>query len=95
VDVTAWPATAVLDAFRRRALSPVEYLEALAVRIETLQPTVNALGDLYLDEAFDAARRAAARYAGRGSARALEGLPVVVKDETEVAGKRTTNGSLL
>lgn len=95
-EITSWSVTEVLDAFRTKQLSPVEYLDALIERIEVAQPQVNALGDTYFDEALVQARQAADRYAGRGERpRPLEGVPVVVKDETEVAGKRTTNGSLL
>lgn len=95
-EVHAWPAVRVLEAFRRKQVAPSEYLAVLAARIERWQPVVNCLGDVYLDEAFEAARRADDAYAGDGAAaRPLEGLPVVVKDETEYAGHRTTNGSLL
>lgn len=95
-DLLGWSAGDVLAAFRDRRLSPVEYLQALIARIEEVQPTVNCLGDTYFDEALDLARKAAQVYAtDPARARPLEGLPVVVKDETEVAGKRTTNGSLL
>ena len=74
----------------------MEYLEGLIAHIEVVQPTVNALGDTYFEDALGAARGAADRYAGRGeAARPLEGLPVIVKDETEIAGRRSTNGSLL
>jgi len=95
-DLTAWPAVDVLAAFRTRTLSPVEYLQALLDRIEAAQPSVNALGDVYANAAMRSAAQSAHRYAGKdGGPRPLDGLPVAVKDETEVAGRRTTNGSLL
>ncbi|HEY5656691.1 MAG TPA: amidase, partial [Myxococcota bacterium] len=95
-EVLGWPATRVLRAFRRLELSPLEYLEAILARIEQTQPVINALGDLYAEEALAAAAEATRRYAARaGDLRPLEGLPVAVKDETEIAGKRTTNASLL
>ena len=94
-DVTSWSARAVLAAFAERSLSPVEYLSELFAQIDRVQPEVNALGDQYRDDALGAARDAADRYvAGEPSGR-LDGLPLVVKDETEIAGRRTTNGSLL
>ena len=93
---TEWSATRVLQAFRRHELSPIDYLTLLVETIESTQPQVNALGDQYLDEAMAAAAVATKRYARpTGDPRPLEGLPVVVKDETEVAGRRSTNGSLL
>ena len=95
-EVHALSATQVLAAFARRELSPVEYLEALVRRAEEVEPQINAFGDTYFDEAVEAARRAEAVYGSPGRVpRPLEGLPVAVKDEAEIAGKRTTNGSLL
>ena len=93
-DEHTWSATHVLAAFRERDLSPVEYLESLIAQIERTQPLVNALGDTYFEQALASARAAAGHYVS-GTARPLEGLPVAIKDETEVAGQRTTNGSLL
>ncbi len=83
-----------LGLFRSRDLSPVEYLEALIARADVMGGTVNALTDTYFDEALAQARAATRAYA-TGDPRQLEGLPIAVKDEAEVAGKRTTNGSLL
>lgn len=95
-ELFTWSATEVLAAFRQHALTPTEYLESLLARLEEVGPSLNAVGDVYVDDARRAAASATQRYAGSGAApRALEGLPVVVKDESEVAGRRTTNGSLL
>jgi len=91
-DLHTLSATEVLGAFRDRTLSPVEFLESLITRYEHMQPLVNAFGDTHFDEARRLARAAEARY-GSGEARALEGLPVAVKDEADVGGQRTTNGS--
>ncbi|MCB2160347.1 MAG: amidase, partial [Rhodobacteraceae bacterium] len=41
------------------------------------------------------ARKAEARYAKGGRTRALEGLPVAIKDESYIKGKPTSNGSLI
>ena len=94
-DVIEWPATEVLTAFAARDLSPVEYLGELFSRIDEVQPSVNALGDQYRDDALAEARAAADRYANGQPNGRLDGLPTIVKDETEIAGRRTTNGSLL
>jgi Asp-tRNA(Asn)/Glu-tRNA(Gln) amidotransferase A subunit family amidase len=96
LELHALPATDVLAAFAERKLSPVEYLEALIQRADQIEPLVNAFGDTYYAEALDAARRAEIVYSSRsGEPRPLEGLPVAVKDEAAIGGKRTTYGSLL
>ena len=96
LELHALPATDVLSAFAERKLSPVEYLEALIRRANQIEPLVNAFGDTYYEEALDAARRAEIAYSSRsGAPRPLEGLPVAVKDEAAIGGKRTTYGSLL
>ena len=94
-DVVSWSAHAVLAAFGARTLSPVEYLGELFAQIDRVQPEVNALGDQYRDDALAGAREAEARYASGTPMGRVDGLPLIVKDETEIAGRRTTNGSLL
>lgn len=91
-----WSARSVLAAYADRSLSPVEYVDALIERCSLMQPVVNALGDTYFDEAREQARASAERYARRsGPVGVLDGLPIGVKDEAEIAGTRATNGSLL
>jgi aspartyl-tRNA(Asn)/glutamyl-tRNA(Gln) amidotransferase subunit A len=83
-----------LAGFRAHTLSPVELMEATIARAEATEPAVNAFTDRYWSEALDAARVAETRWA-RGQARALEGLPVAMKDELPIRGQRCTDGSLL
>ncbi|MBL6458935.1 amidase [Belnapia sp. T6] len=92
IQLTATEAVARL---RRREVSPLELVEAAAARIAEVEPAVNALPTLCLDRARDHARRL---MAGVGAERAgepgwLGGLPVTIKDLTDVAGVRTTYGS--
>ena len=65
--------------------------------IEAVDPMVNALPIRFFAAALAAAREAEARYSGRGglAPRPLEGLPVAVKDEVDVAGQPCTEGSLI
>jgi aspartyl-tRNA(Asn)/glutamyl-tRNA(Gln) amidotransferase subunit A len=86
-------ATEALRLFRSRELSPVELVSAVIERAEAVEPSVNAFADTFYDEALDAARAAEKRYL-TGDARPLEGLPVAVKEEAPMAGKRHTFGSL-
>ncbi|MEV6346461.1 amidase [Actinoplanes sp. NPDC051851] len=89
-------ATAVLRAFRERTLSPVEVYDAVVARADAVEPTVNALLERDHEDYRAAAITAGERYAGRGDApRALEGLPVVLKEEQPIAGRTLRLGSLL
>jgi amidase len=90
------PAREALQRFRARTLSPVELLDAVIARAQAVEPTVNALCHENFDAARAQAREAEARYAGRGAApRALEGLPVAIKEEEPIAGHPWTLGSLI
>ncbi len=89
------PAVEALALFRARRLSPVELLDAVIARAERVEPAINAFAFTYYDEARAAARRSEARYAKTGHRlRALEGLPIAVKNEMDLKGKVTDNGSL-
>src|SRR5438067_11451641 len=83
---------------RKREISPLELVEASAQRIAEVEPAVNALPTLCLDRAREHARRI---MQGGGESDAadeagwLAGLPISIKDLTDVAGVRTTYGSPL
>jgi aspartyl-tRNA(Asn)/glutamyl-tRNA(Gln) amidotransferase subunit A len=94
-DLHYLPATEALRLFRSRELSPVELVSAVIERAEAVEPVINAFAETFFDEAMAAARAAEARYAGNGAPpRPLDGLPVAVKEEAEIAGQRNTLGSL-
>ncbi|HJT38900.1 MAG TPA: amidase [Sphingobium sp.] len=93
-DLCYLSATRALEMFRTKALSPVELLDAQIKRTEAVNPAVNAVVMNYFDEAKEQARKAEQAYMN-GGARILEGLTLAVKDEHNIAGKITTNGSLL
>ncbi len=94
-SLTRIPATEAVALLRAGEVSPLELIDAAAARIEQVDPAVNALPTLCLDRARDHAkallrgeRREAAHERGW-----LAGLPVAIKDLTDVAGVRTTYGS--
>jgi Asp-tRNA(Asn)/Glu-tRNA(Gln) amidotransferase A subunit family amidase len=94
-DLHYLPAAEALRLFRARELSPVELVTAVIERAEAVEPVINAFAETFYEQALDQARAAEARYAGRGGQpRPLDGLPVAVKEEAEVAGQRNTLGSL-
>ena len=85
----------VLEMFRNRELSPMEYLESLIERIETQDQVINAVVDRRYDEARTEARAAEQRYLGRGDApRPLEGLCIAAKEEQPMKGRSWRQGSL-
>ena len=95
-EICYLPATEVLALYRKRKLSPVELTKALIARAEQVNPKVNCFADRYWEEAIAAAKRSEQRYMKRGAKTApLEGIPLAVKDSQRVAGKRTTQGSLI
>ena len=73
------------------ALSPLDCLDALERRIEAVNPKVNALVTL----CFDRARKHAHELMQRpiNERGVLAGLPVPIKDLTDVSGVRSTQGS--
>ncbi len=94
-EIAYLPATEVLAAFRREDLTPVDYLGVLLERIQDAAD-INAFAAVYTDDAMAEAERATEVYRARPEqARRLEGLPVAIKDETPVAGRVTTEGTLL
>ena len=91
-DLCYLSAVEVLQRFRDKELSPVEYLDALIARCEAVNPAINALTETYFDAARAQAKAAEQAYSD-GTARALEGLPVMIKDVHHWEGWRTTQGS--
>lgn len=87
-------ATELLEQYRRRALSPVEVVDAVLEQIERLDPVVRAFLTVTAEQARRQAIEAEYAYA-HGERRVLLGVPVSIKDVTPVAGVRWTSGSLL
>jgi aspartyl-tRNA(Asn)/glutamyl-tRNA(Gln) amidotransferase subunit A len=95
-DLAYLPATEALARFRERELSPVELVTAVIERAERVEPSIGAFCETRYEQALAAARAAELRYAGRGEApRALEGLPVALKEEHALAGEPLRLGSLV
>src|SRR5215472_10557894 len=97
-DLWRMSAVEAVTRLKKRELSPLDLVEASAGRIAEVDPAVNALPTLCLDRARDHARRimqGGAACEAAGEASWLAGLPVSIKDLTDVAGVRTTYGSPL
>jgi amidase len=79
-------ATALAEAVRRREVAPLELVEETLGRIETTEPRLNAFVTVCDEEA-----RAAAR--GELPDGPFRGVPIAIKDLTDVAGVPTTYSS--
>ncbi|MGB9074380.1 MAG: amidase [Terriglobales bacterium] len=78
---------------RDRSLSPVELTEDCLVRIEKLNPELNAFITVLAESALDQAHRAE-QEVQRGNYRGLlHGIPIGLKDILDTAGIRTTAAS--
>ncbi len=79
---------------KRRKVSPLELIDAAAARIEATNPKINAFVTLCYDRARAHAKRLMKKKpAGKLPPHYLYGLPIGVKDGTDVEGVRTTSGS--
>ena len=89
-------ATEARSLFRERKLSPVELLQAQLGRIEQLEPTINALSATRVEQALAQARAAEKVFSGApDTARPLEGIPTILKNEHSLVGMSVTQGSWL
>ena len=79
-------------ALQRRELSAAELAGQLLARIDDLNGPVNAIVELRADEALAEAAQADRRIAD-GTGRALEGVPITIKEAFDVAGLHTTWGN--
>lgn len=86
-------AVELLEAYRKKRISPVEVVRTLLERIEQINPKINAIVTLLGEEALAAAAEAERRYISGKETGLLEGVPVTIKDNVFTAGVRTTFGS--
>lgn len=89
------PATELAAAIRRKELSPVELTEDVLVRVDELNPSLNALVTITDDLAREQARAAEKLVMSGEELGLLHGVPYALKDFTPTKGIRTTFGSKL
>src|SRR5262245_60869746 len=77
------------QAVRERTLSAVELVQTCLDRIERLNPPLNAVTEVWAEEALEQA----GRMDERGAEGPLAGLPLLIKGNKDVAGKVTTYAS--
>ncbi|MGJ5180584.1 amidase [Bradyrhizobium oligotrophicum] len=84
-------ACAVVDKLKSGEVTPLDCLDALEARITAVDDKVNALPTLCFDRARDHAKALMQKKASERGL--LAGLPVPIKDLTDVQGVLTTQGS--
>jgi len=84
-------------AYQSRALSPVEVVESIFERIDSLEPSLNVFITQTRESALAQARIAAREWRFREADESppLLGIPVTIKDLVDVQGAPTTMGSLV
>ena len=83
-------ATELASGYRNKTFSPVEIVQHLLQRIETLNPRCHAFIQVDAQEALAAARQAEQEiFSGRARG-PLHGVPLGIKDIIDVAGQATT-----
>ena len=90
-DLCDLDATELRDLIGTKQASPVEVLDSCIARIEAVNPVLNAIVEMRLEEARDEAKA----IENNATVGLLHGLPVAVKEAEDVAGLRTTKGSPL
>ncbi|MGA7803957.1 amidase, partial [Bradyrhizobium sp.] len=90
-DLVRETACAIVDKLKQGEVTPLDLLDALEQRIAAVDGKVNALPILCFDRARVHAKALMERPAGERGL--LAGLPVPIKDLTDVGGVLTTQGS--
>ena len=86
-------ATALGQRYAAGDLSPVEVAERHLARIEALEPALNAFQLMDREGALRAAREATGRWRQGAALGPLDGVPVTIKDNVDMRGLPTRNGS--
>jgi amidase len=94
-DLCYLSATEATSLFTSGSLSPVELMQAIIQQSEKLEPKINAFSDTYFEQAMEQARASEQRYRTGQIKGVLDGIAVGIKDECDVAGQRSTEGSLI
>lgn len=92
-DPTDLTALALAEAIAARRLSPVEAVEAHLARIAAHEPKLQAFTDVYAADARLAAEGADRAIRSGHAVGPLHGVPVVLKDLIDLAGRITMGGS--
>ena len=92
-ELLTLPLAALAARYRALTLSPVEVAQHHLARIEALEPRLNAFQIIDPAGALAMARASEARFRAGAPLSALDGAPVTIKDNVDIAGHPTRNGS--
>jgi len=92
-DLCYTPATELARLYRARKVSPLEVMQAVLARLDSVNPALNACVTVARESALAEARQATAALGRRRALPPLHGVPVSIKDLTPTKGIRTTWGS--
>jgi aspartyl-tRNA(Asn)/glutamyl-tRNA(Gln) amidotransferase subunit A len=93
-DLADFTATELLDAYETGAASPIEAVEACLARMDSAEPSINAVLSR-LDEVARAQARESGKRWASGEQLPFDGIPFGLKDIIATTGVRTTGGSAL
>jgi Asp-tRNA(Asn)/Glu-tRNA(Gln) amidotransferase A subunit family amidase len=82
----------ILDAFKKKTISPVEVMKAALGQAEALNPHINALFSIQPGMAMEAARKSEKRWQQGHPNGDLDGLPITVKDSIKARGLLSWRG---
>lgn len=95
-DPTSWTLAGVQSGYRDGSLSPVDVMTTTLRRIAEFNPRYRAVAHAFPDQALQQARDAEHRFrTDPHSARPLEGIPVLVKEDEAITGQPWTQGSII
>lgn len=93
-DICYTPAVDLARQIRRGDRSPIEVVDAFIERIHQRNDTINAYTELFENEAREHARAAEQAVTDGEELGPLHGVPIAVKDNIALGGKRFTHGSV-
>jgi amidase len=91
-ELWRWTAEDIAKGVRTRQISAREALASCLARLEAVNPKVNAVVDLFAEEAFAAADKCDAAVKAHAPLGPLHGVPVTIKINVDYKGRATTNG---
>ncbi len=84
---------ALIEGYSALRFTPVDVINALLLRTDTFDPRLNSLCERQDEQALVLAHASARRWAAGAPQGRLDGIPLIIKDNTDVEGWSTRNGS--